>query len=110
MQNLAEELKKQGEKMTIERIRKRQRQLKSESVIKTPAYIKRKTSIYQSKISDNNNYEQWKDGGSLDMAKRAEIKYQEMLKGYQIPKLDNAIDAELIAFINKRKQGISNLF
>ena len=61
-----------------------------------------KTAFYQSDIADNNSYEQWKDEGSLDMAKRAEAKYQKMLKEYEAPPIDVAIDEALLDYIKKR--------
>ena len=47
--------------------------------------------------------EQWEAEGSLDCAMRANLKWKEMLKEYEAPKLDPAIDEALLEFIAKRK-------
>ena len=52
---------------------------------------------------DNNNYEQWQLEGSMDANTRAIKKVREMLKSYQAPDLDSAVDEELKAFIERRE-------
>ena len=61
------------------------------------------SAFYRSEIADNNPFEQWEAEGSLDSAKRANLKWKEMLKEYEAPKLDPAIDEALLEFIAKRK-------
>lgn len=62
-----------------------------------------KTAFYLSPLTDNNSYEQWESEGSLTMEQRANIHWKKMLADYQAPELDPAIDAALLAFIEKRK-------
>lgn len=61
------------------------------------------SAFYRSELADNNSFEQWKEEGSFDCAMRANLKWKEMLKEYEAPKLDPAIDEALLEFIAKRK-------
>ncbi len=61
------------------------------------------TAFYRSAIADNNSFEQWSDEGSLTAAHRANHEWKKMLTNYEAPPLDDAIDAELIDFIGRRK-------
>ncbi len=61
------------------------------------------TAFYRSNIADNNSFEQWEQDGSLDAAQRANGIWKRMLKEYEAPPLDPAIDEALLAFIERRK-------
>ena len=61
------------------------------------------SAFYRSEIADNNSFEQWEEEGSLNAAMRANSKWKEMLKEYEAPELDPAIDEALLEFIAKRK-------
>ena len=61
------------------------------------------TAFYRSKIADNNSYEQWESEGSQDATQRANTLYKKMLREYEAPELDPAIDEALIAFMERRK-------
>ena len=61
------------------------------------------SAFYRSPIADNNSYEQWLEGGSLDMAKRANASWKKQLAEYVAPALDPAVDEALNDFINRRK-------
>ncbi len=61
------------------------------------------TAFYRSAIADNNSFEQWSDEGSLTAANRANQVWKKMLTDYEAPPLDDAIDAELVDFIARRK-------
>ena len=61
------------------------------------------SAFYRSELADNNSFEQWEEEGSLDCAMRANLKWKEMLKEYEAPKLDPVIDEALLDFIAKRK-------
>ena len=61
------------------------------------------TAFYRSKIADNNSYEQWESEGSQDATQRANTLYKKMLREYESPEIDPAIDEALIAFIDRRK-------
>ena len=61
------------------------------------------TAFYRSSIADNNSYEQWEAEGAQDAAQRANKLWKRMLREYEAPALDPAIDEALQAFIAKRK-------
>jgi trimethylamine--corrinoid protein Co-methyltransferase len=61
------------------------------------------SAFYRSPLADNNSYEQWLEGGSLDMAKRSNGYWKKQLAEYVAPPLDPAIDEALLDFINRRK-------
>jgi trimethylamine--corrinoid protein Co-methyltransferase len=61
------------------------------------------SAFYRSSISDNNSYEQWLAEGSLDAAQRANRLWKRMLKEYEAPPIDPAIDEALRDFIGRRK-------
>ena len=61
------------------------------------------TAFYRSSIADNNSFEQWELDGSLDAAKRANGIWKRMLREYEAPALDPAINEALVDFINRRK-------
>ena len=62
-----------------------------------------KTAFYRSPVADNNSFEQWEQDGSLDAAQRANGIWKRMLKDYEAPPLDPAIDEALLEFIRRRK-------
>ena len=62
-----------------------------------------KTAFYRSAVADNNSFEQWQEDGSLDAAQRANRTCKRMLKEYEAPPLDPAIDEALLDFIRRRK-------
>ena len=62
-----------------------------------------KTAFYRSGVADNNSFEQWEQEGSLDAAQRANGIWKRMLKEYEAPPLDPAIDEALLEFIRRRK-------
>jgi len=61
------------------------------------------TAFYRSNIANNDSFEQWTEDGELDAATRANKVWKEMLANYELPPLDEAIDAELLDYIGKRK-------
>jgi trimethylamine--corrinoid protein Co-methyltransferase len=61
------------------------------------------TAFYRSEIADNNSFEQWQEDGSLDAAQRANAIWKRMLREYEAPPLEPAIDEALLEFIVKRK-------
>jgi trimethylamine--corrinoid protein Co-methyltransferase len=61
------------------------------------------TAFYRSGVADNNSYEQWSEEGSLTAAQRANGMWKQMLSDYTAPELDDAADAEMLAYIAKRK-------
>jgi trimethylamine--corrinoid protein Co-methyltransferase len=61
------------------------------------------TAFYRSDVADNNSFEQWQEDGSLDAATRANAIWKRMLREYEAPPLDAAIDEALLDFIARRK-------
>ena len=62
-----------------------------------------KSAFFRSNIADNNSFEQWEADGKMDMTQRANKIWKKMLKEYEAPKIDPAIDEALNEFIQKRK-------
>jgi len=60
-------------------------------------------AFWRSGIADNNSFEQWLADGSLDAAQRANAIWTRQLKDYAAPDLDQAIDEQLVAFMEQRK-------
>ena len=61
------------------------------------------TAFYRSEIADNNSFEQWESEGSLDAAMRANAVWKKTLAEYEAPPIDEAVDAELREWIERRK-------
>jgi trimethylamine--corrinoid protein Co-methyltransferase len=64
------------------------------------------TAYYEAILSDSDNVEKWEEEGSKDTARRAYERWNQLLKDYQAPPLDQAKDEELKAYIAKRKDEI----
>jgi len=61
-----------------------------------------------SDIADNNSYEQWESEGATDANTRGIRKAQRVLREYEQPPLDPAIDEALLDFIRCRKDELPN--
>jgi len=61
------------------------------------------TAFWRSELANNDSFEQWAEEGSLTSADRANARWKQLLAEYQAPSLDDAIDAELVDFIARRK-------
>ena len=64
------------------------------------------TAFWRSSIADYTTYEQWSSEGSQEAESRARLRAKQMLDAYQTPEIDIAIDDELRAFIEKRKEAL----
>ena len=62
-----------------------------------------RTAFYRSELFDYNSYEQWYEEGAQTADQRANKKYKQILRDYQAPELDPAIDEALQEFMTKRK-------
>ncbi len=62
-----------------------------------------KTAFYRADLFDYDSGETWLANGGEDAYERANKKYKEMLKRYEKPPVDPAIDEALRAYIEKRK-------
>jgi len=60
-------------------------------------------AFYRSNVADNNSFEQWEEDGSMDAAQRANVIWKSMLRDYEPPPLDPAIDEALTDYIERRK-------
>lgn len=60
-------------------------------------------AFWRSGVADNNSFEQWLADGSLDAAQRANAIWTKQLNNYVAPDLDQAIDEQLVAFMEQRK-------
>jgi len=61
------------------------------------------TAFYRSETADNNSFEQWLEAGGLDAAQRANAIWKRMLREYEPPPLDQAIDEALMEYMIRRK-------
>ena len=59
---------------------------------------------FEAELADASPFEQWTDNGSLDMQQRAHQKWQQMLRDYEMPPMDIAVDEALQEFITRRKR------
>ena len=62
------------------------------------------TAFYDPIISSRENFESWQEGGSKDAATRANTIWKQMLKDYEQPPLDTALDEALVDYVERRKQ------
>ncbi|HSF93492.1 MAG TPA: trimethylamine methyltransferase family protein [Thermohalobaculum sp.] len=63
-------------------------------------------AFFMPRLFDNNSFEQWVAEGSKDTTTRALERARQMLKDYEEPKLDQAKDEELRAYIARREREI----
>ncbi len=66
------------------------------------------TAFYRSTTADNSSFEQWTEEGALDAAQRANALWKRQLADYEAPAIDDAIDAELLDFMARRKAEIGS--
>jgi trimethylamine--corrinoid protein Co-methyltransferase len=59
-------------------------------------------AFYSPILSDWSNFENWRDGGSLDATQRANKIYKKILEDYQPPAMDKACEEELDEFVERR--------
>lgn len=64
-------------------------------------------AFYEPMLSDWRNFENWHESGAKTGTERANLIWKELLRTYEQPPLDPAIDAELEAFVARRKEEIS---
>ncbi len=61
------------------------------------------SAFYTPLLSNRQNFEAWKEAGSIDIATRANTMWKQLLAEYEQPQLDPAIDAALDEYVIKRK-------
>ena len=64
------------------------------------------TAFWRSEMANNDSFEQWEEEGSLTSAQRANARWKQLLREYEAPALDEAIDEELCSFIERRKSAM----
>jgi trimethylamine--corrinoid protein Co-methyltransferase len=64
-------------------------------------------AFYEPMLSDWRNFENWSESGAKTGTERANLIWKELLRTYEQPPLDPAIDEELEAFVARRKEEIS---
>ena len=62
------------------------------------------SAFYAPIISSRENFESWQEAGSKDAAMRSNAIWKQMLKDYEQPPLDAAIDEALVDYVERRKQ------
>ncbi len=65
-----------------------------------------RTAFYRAELFDYNSVEQWIEEGAKDSPQRANEKVTQLLRQYEAPALDPAIEEALREFISKRKSEI----
>ncbi len=60
------------------------------------------TAFWESAVSDNNSFEQWRDEGMKDVRERASERCKRLIAEYEQPKLEPAVDEELADFVARR--------
>jgi trimethylamine--corrinoid protein Co-methyltransferase len=68
------------------------------------------TAFWDSGVADNNSFEQWRDAGGRDQLSRASSKWRAMLKTYETPAIDPAVDEALQDFIARKKQSVGDMW
>ena len=63
-------------------------------------------AFYSPILSDWRNYETWRDDGAKTATERANIIWKKLLRDYEKPPIDPAIEEELEAYVAKRKTEI----
>lgn len=66
------------------------------------------SAFYEPILSDWRNYETWRDDGSRTALERANSIWKQLLREYEKPPIDPAIEEELQAYMAKRKEEIRN--
>ena len=62
------------------------------------------TAFYHPFLTDQRNFETWEEAGAEDAQQRANRIWKQLLRDYEQPPLDPAIDEELTAYVAKRKE------
>jgi trimethylamine--corrinoid protein Co-methyltransferase len=67
-----------------------------------------RTAFYTTMLSSRQNFENWAEQGSEDTAQRANRAWKSLLRDYQRPHVDPAIEEALLDYTQKRKREISS--
>src|SRR5438874_729659 len=58
--------------------------------------------FWRANVASTENFDRWTKGGSLDHAARAGRRVQELLDAYERPALDEAVEEELLEYVERR--------
>jgi trimethylamine--corrinoid protein Co-methyltransferase len=58
--------------------------------------------FWRAPVASTENFDRWTRGGSLDHAARAARRVDELLEAYERPPLDEAVEEELLEFVERR--------
>ena len=67
-------------------------------------------AFFDSDLFDSRSFEQWRDDGGLDAARRANAALEAMLGDYEAPPIDPAIDEALLDFMARRKSELPDSY
>ena len=65
------------------------------------------TAFYSPMLSDGRTFETWTETGSFDATERAHRIWRQLLDEYEPPPLDEAIEAELVEFTERRRRELT---
>jgi trimethylamine--corrinoid protein Co-methyltransferase len=68
------------------------------------------TAYWDSDIADNDPWETWSEGGSLDAMTRANRRWKAVLADHEAPKMDPGVDEALRDFIDRRKAEMPDMW
>ncbi len=63
-------------------------------------------AFYAPLLAERQNFESWQESGSLDIARRANALWKALLRHYEQPALDPAIDEALVDYVENRKSAL----
>lgn len=66
------------------------------------------TAYWDSELNDDQSFESWEEQGSVDAMTRANRKWKQVLAGFEAPPLDEAVDAELKVFVDRKKASMED--
>lgn len=67
------------------------------------------TAFYAPLVSNRQNFEAWEEAGCIDTASRANTIWKALLRNYEKPPIDPAIEEALHSYVAKRKEEIARL-
>ncbi|MEM7535952.1 MAG: trimethylamine methyltransferase family protein [Chloroflexota bacterium] len=67
------------------------------------------TAFYAPSLHDRRNFGTWADGGSEDIVQRANKLWKELIRQYEKPALDSAIQEALVEFMERRSRELQGV-
>ena len=68
------------------------------------------TAFHECELANTESYENWVDGGQTDSIARANAKWKRVLREYEPPPIDPAVDEALRAFMDERKAAMPDIW